>query len=78
MVIFDKWFSGGLARLDDLEGRKSRDSESTAECFVRFLVTIDGCYFGKTSKLLGGLLVPRLEVLAVAAPWSIEFNDLEG
>jgi hypothetical protein len=78
LVIFDNWLSGGLAGLNDLEGGESCNSESTAECFVRFLVTIDCCYFGKASKFLSGLLVRRLEVLAVATPWSIEFDDLEG
>jgi hypothetical protein len=78
LVIFDNWLSGGLARFDDLESWKSCNAESTAESFVRFLVTIDSCYFGKTSQFLGGLLIRRLEVLAVAAPWSIEFDNLEG
>jgi hypothetical protein len=78
LIIFDNWLSGVLAGRDDLESWKSRNSKATTECFIRFLVTIDCCYFGKTSKFLGGLLVRRLKVLAVAAPWSIEFDDLEG
>jgi hypothetical protein len=78
LIILDNWLSGGLAGLDDLESWESCNSKSTTECFVRFLVTIDCCYFSKTSQFLGGLLVCRLEVLAVAAPWSIEFDNLEG
>ena len=52
-------------------------TELAAEWFVRFFVAVDSCYFGETGKVLGCFFVGRLEVLAVATPGGIEFDDLE-
>jgi hypothetical protein len=50
----------------------------SAELFVGFLVAVNCCYLGETYKVLGSLFVCGLEVLAVAAPGSVEFDNLEG
>lgn len=54
------------------------NSELAAEWFVGFLVAIDCSYLSKTGEVLGSFFVRGLEVLAVAAPGSVEFNNLEG
>jgi hypothetical protein len=50
----------------------------SAEWLVFFFVAVDSRYLGQASEILGCLLVCGLEVLAVAAPWGVKFDDLEG
>jgi hypothetical protein len=42
------------------------------------LIAVDGGYLGQASEVLGSFLVRGLEVLAVAAPRGVEFDDLAG
>ena len=49
----------------------------SAEWLVLFLIAVDCRYFGKTSEVLGCFFVCGLEILAVATPWGVEFDDLE-
>jgi len=77
LVIFDNRPSRRLSRLDDLEGRKALHTKLAAEGFVRFFITVDSGYLRKTSEVFRCLFVRWLEVLAVAAPGSVEFDDLD-
>lgn len=52
------------------------DAHLPAEGLVHLLVAVDGGDLGDAGKGLGGLLVGGLEVLAVAAPWRVELDDL--
>jgi hypothetical protein len=49
----------------------------SAKRFIGLFVAVNGGYLGQASEVLGGLLVCWLEVFAVAAPWGVEFDDLE-
>lgn len=50
----------------------------SAERLVGLFVAIDCCYLGETGKVLGCFFVGGLKVLAMAAPWGIEFDNLKG
>jgi hypothetical protein len=54
------------------------DTELPAECLVLLVITVDCCYLGKTGEVLSCLFVCGLEILAVATPRGVEFDDLEG
>jgi hypothetical protein len=76
LVILDSGLAGLLSRADDLEGWEAFDAELTTERLVLIFVTVDSGDFGETIEVLGGLLVGRLEVLAMAAPRRVELEDL--
>jgi hypothetical protein len=44
------------------------DAHGAAETFVGVFVAVDGCDFGQTFEIGGGLFVGWFEILAVAAP----------
>jgi hypothetical protein len=46
------------------------------ERFVHLLVAVYGGDFGEAGERLCGGLVGGFEVLAVAAPWRVELDDL--
>jgi hypothetical protein len=48
----------------------------STERLVHFLIAVDGGDLGDTGEGFGSRLVSGLEILAVAAPWRIEFDDL--
>jgi hypothetical protein len=52
------------------------DAHLTTERLVGVIVTIDSSDFGEPVEAFGSFLVCGLEVLAVAAPRGIEFEDL--
>ena len=47
------------------------------EGLVDLFIAINSGNLGDTGERLGGLLVCRLEVLAVAAPWGVELDNLD-
>ena len=49
----------------------------SAEGLVDLLVAVDGGDLGDTGERFGGRFVGGLEVLAVAAPWRVELDNLE-
>lgn len=69
------WF---LARSEGLEGGEALDAVGAAEGLVGVFVAVDGDYLGEAVEVLGGFLVGGLEVLAVAAPWGVELDNLIG
>jgi len=78
IVILNDRFSGFRAWLDDLQRGETLHSELSAKRLVGLLIAVDGGYLGQASEVLGSFLVRGLEVLAVAAPRGVEFDDLAG
>ena len=78
LVVLDDWLSWLGSWLDDLESRESLYTKLSAERLVGLFVAIDCCYLGETGKVLGCFFVGGLKVLAMAAPWGVEFDNLKG
>ena len=78
LVILDDWLSRFGSWLDDLESWESLDTKLSAQRLVGVFVAIDCCYFGETGEILGCFFVGGLKVLAMAAPWGVEFDNLDG
>jgi hypothetical protein len=77
IVVLDNWASAGLfSRANGLKSGEALNTHATAESLVLFLIAIDGSDFGVAFQLLGSLLESGLEVLAVAAPRSVELDNL--
>jgi hypothetical protein len=52
------------------------DAHLSTKRLVHFIVAVHGSDFGNTGEGFGGGFVSGLEVLAVAAPWCVELDDL--
>lgn len=78
LVVLDDRAAKLLAGADDLEGGEALDAHVAAKGLVGVIVAVDGGDLCETVEVLGGLFVGGLEVLAVAAPGGVEFDDLEG
>lgn len=76
LVVFDDWLALLGTGADDLESREALDAELGAQALVLIFVAVYGSDLGEAFEVLGGLLVGRLEVLAVTTPWGVELNDL--
>ena len=72
LVILDTGFAWLLGWDYDLEGWESLDTHLSAEGFVLISIAIDSCHICQALKISGHLFIGWLQVLAVAAPWSVE------
>jgi hypothetical protein len=77
-VVLDDGLAAGLpAGAKRLERGEALDALGGAELLVGIVVAVHGGNVGQPVQVAGGLLVGRLEVLAVAAPRRIELDDLQ-
>jgi hypothetical protein len=76
LIVFDDRLTRFGTGFDYFEGREALHAEAAAERFVGLFIAVYGCYFCQAGEGIGSFFVGGLQVLAMAAPWSIEFNDL--
>jgi hypothetical protein len=72
LVVLHAWLSGFLGRGHDLEGWEALHAHLAAEGFVLVIVAVDRGDIRQSVEVFRGFFVGGLEVLAVAAPGSVE------